>query len=256
MKKNSLIFVLALGILFLWGCGKETVNEQPDTLFQETADDDSKELEVSEEGKMPETDTEEQEIPETDAEEQTKIVYPFPTIIDQDDLKNRTLAVSVENGAILSDETDLEKWKMNVTVYEQELYDMADISVLKAGDSIEINGELVTVTSVEINELGTVILNRGLDLGGYELLTDENGAYYSIGYSDVKNYKMIGEIEFPLSSEFIYKDESDLDAGVREYTISELMENAETVSYEGTPYNTTIVLEDGIVTSMTKIYTP
>lgn len=246
MKKKSLILILALGILSLVGCGEETVNDQPDTVLEETANDD---LEKQEE-------SDKQELPETGKEDQEKVVYPLPTTIDLNDLKDCTLAVSVENGAISSDETDAEKWKMNVTVYDQELYDLIDISALAVGNNIEIGGDLVQVASIETNELGTVIINGGLDVGGYELVTNEDGVYYSIGYSDVKNYDVIGDVELSLSSAFVYKDESDLDAGVKEYTISELMENTEAVEYGGTPHNTTIVIEDGMVTSMTKVYMP
>lgn len=236
MKKRSLILVLALGILSLAGCGKETVNEQPDTSIEESAGDDLKETEVSEKG---------------ETEEKMLAVYPMPSLVNPDNLQDGTVAIAVEEGAIYSDE---EQWKMKVSVYDQELYDQTAIGSLTEGSAIVINQEEVTVTAIETNELGTVIINNGLDEGGYELMLNEDGRYYSIGYSDVRNYCLLGETELVLSPEFVYKDASDLDAGEKEYTVSEIGKNA--VAYEGTPHNTTIVIEDGMVTSMTKVYTP
>lgn len=241
MKKRIGMLLLTLGILSVAGCGKDPVNELPETIGAE---------------EERESEEKEQEIPEQEEEQEEKIVSPMETLIDLNSLGDGTLAVSVESGAISCDEADTQQWKIKVTVYAQELYDPAKIAALENGSIIEIAKEQVTVSTVETNELGTVILNGGLDAGGYELITNEDGAYYSIGYSDMKTYAAVGETELPLAPEFVYIDASDLDAGETEYTVTELVENAETVLYEGTPNNTTILVENGKVISMTKVYTP
>ncbi len=187
---------------------------------------------------------------------ETAIVYPLPTTIDLNAIKDCTLAISIENGDIYAAEADTTKYKMKVRVYDYELFDLADISMLDVGSIIEINKEQVEIASIERNELGTVIINGGLDVGGYELVTNENGVHYSIGYSDIKTYHEIGEIELVMSSEFVYIDASDPEGGEKKYTVADFTANNVFFEYNGTPHNTSIVVENGIVTSMIKIYTP
>lgn len=187
---------------------------------------------------------------------ETAIVYPLPTTFDLNNIKDCTLAVSIENGDIYVTEADTRNYTMKVRVYDYELFDLVDISLLEVGNVILINKEQVEISSIERNELGTVIINGGLDVGGYELVTNENGVFYSIGYSDIKIYHEIGEIELEISPEFIYIDASDPDSGEKKYTVADLTADDAFFEYKGNPHNTSIVVENGLVTSMTKSYTP
>lgn len=235
MKKWFVMLMLTLGIAALTGCGSEPAEDSKDQTIGA----------VEEEVKEPEQQ-EEAETPIT--------VSPLPETMDLNEISDCTLAVSIENGAIDAREADTAK--MKVTVYDYEVFDLVDISKLEAGSIIELNQEPITIETIETNELGTVIINGGLDVGGYELATNEDGVYYSIGYSDVKSYYEIGETELEISPDFTYVDASDLETGEKEYTLSDLTESEETVNYEGTPHNTTILVENGIVTSMVKRYIP
>lgn len=235
MKKWFVMLTLTLGIAALTGCGSEPAEGSKDQTIGA----------VEEEVKEPEQQ-EEAETPIT--------VSPLPETMDLNEISDCTLAVSIENGAIDAGEADTAK--MKVTVYDYEVFDLVDISKLEAGSIIELNQEPITIETIETNELGTVIINGGLDVGGYELATNEDGVYYSIGYSDVKSYYEIGETELEISPNFTYVDASDLETGEKEYTLSDLTESEETVNYEGTPHNTTILVENGIVTSMVKRYIP
>lgn len=236
MKKCISIFLSILFVLSLAGCSKEPVSNVP----EEPANDEI----------IAETVASEEDLQETEAPG-TLVVKPLPVTIDLNNLMDCTLAVSVKDGDIsAADESGT--IKMNVTVYDYELFDMVDISMLEVGSILEINQEKVEITSIETNEFGTVILNGGLDAGSYELFTNENGVYYSIGYSDLKTYFELGEVELTLSPEFVYVDASDLDAGEKEYTAEELLN----MEYNGTPHNTSLIVENGMVTSMKKVYTP
>ena len=234
MKKYLSILLSMILILSLTACGKTT---------------DSNVAEVpAEEELNTETDAPESETLETDAPG-VLVVKPLPVTIDLNNLQDCTLAVSMESGSITaSDDT----FKIKVKVYDYELFDMVDVSMLEVGSILEINQEKVEITSIETNDFGTVILNGGLDAGSYELFTNENGVYYSIGYSDLKTYFELGEVELTLSPEFVYTDSSDLDAGAKEYTAEELID----LEYTGTPHNTSLIVENGVVTSMKKVYTP
>lgn len=202
-----------------------------------------------------EGESEVQEATEKEVAE-TVIVSPLPTTIDLNNIKDCTLAVSIENGDIYATEAGTTGYTMKVKVYDYELFDLVDVSMLEVGNIIEINKEQIEITSIERNELGTVIINGGLDVGGYELATNEDGVFYSIGYSDIKSYHEIGEIELEISPEFIYINASDPDGGEKKYTVTDLTKNDVFFEYNGTPHNTSIVVEDDIVTSMIKVYTP
>lgn len=210
-------------------------------------DDDEVESEYEE---TTETQMGENEVIGNDA------VSPLPTTIDLNNIRDCTLAISIENGDIYASEADAAKYTMKVKLYDYELFDLVDISLLEVGSIIAINKEPVEVVSLERDELGTVIINGGLEAGGYELVTNEYGVFYSIGYSDVKTYYELGEIELEISPEFIYIDASDLDVGEKLYTLAELIAAEARIEYKGTPHNTSIVVENGIVTSMKKVYTP
>jgi len=213
------------------------------------------ELEATTEMQTEEVEITATEIVETE-EPGTAVVSPLPTTIDLNDINDCTLAVSIENGDIYVSKADATRYIMKVKVYEYELFDLVDMSLLEVGSIIAIDKEQVEIVSLERNELGTVIINGGLETGGYELITDGNGVFYSIGYSDAKTYHELGEIELDISPEFIYIDASDLDEGEASYTLADLTANDTCVEYKGTPHDTMIVVENGVVTSMKKVYTP
>lgn len=179
------------------------------------------------------------------------VVYPLPSTIDLNNIKDCTLAVSLENGDIVKGDNGT--YTMKVKIYEYELFDLVDVSLLQNGTEIVINKKAVEISSIERNEMGTVIINGGLDVGGYELETDGNGVYYSSGYSDTKTYHELGEITLEVSSDFVYVDASDLDAGEKKYTLEE---TAASLNYKGMPRYMSILVENGVVTSMKKIYVP
>lgn len=233
MKKRIVVLttIFMISILGVAGCKNQDFEKTP------TVEDTGK-------------DTENDLSKEEDFTE-SKIIHPLPSNLDLQNLQDCTVAVKVEEGAILGDEG-----KILVTVYDQELYDMVDIANLKAGDTLVINGEQLEITEVETNELGTVLINGGLDLGGYDLVTEEDGVYYSLGYSDVKNYLEIGETELTLSSEFVYCDQSDPSGEEQSYTLSELSASDTEISYTGTPNDTKLLIQNGEVTSMTRSYRP
>lgn len=187
---------------------------------------------------------------------ETAIVVPLPTTIDLNNIKDCTLSISIENGDLYATEADTTKYAIKVKVYDYELFDLVDVSLLEIGSIIAINKEEVEIFSIERNELGTVIINGGLDVGGYELATNGYGVFYSVGYSDVKAYYEIGEVELELAPKFTYIDASDLDSEEKKYTIEDLSTKDGFIEYNGTPHNTSIVVENGIVTSMKRVYIP
>ena len=62
---------------------------------------------------------------------------------------------------------------------------MVDMAALNEGDTIVIRGQEVKITSIERNERG-ILINGGLDNGGYDFGTDDTTVWYECGYSDSK----------------------------------------------------------------------
>lgn len=180
-------------------------------------------------------------------------VMPLPATIDVNALTDCTVSISLENGGIYEDESGC-VW-MDATVYTYDLYDLVDIAGLGQGSTIFINGNVVTVEQYE--QIGPFILiNGGLDQGGHELTTDENGVYYEIGYSDMRSWYPLGKVTLPVAPDFSCTDSSDLDADPIVRTARDLMELDQDMASLFEPQNTTIVIESGTVTQMTRIYMP
>jgi hypothetical protein len=104
------------------------------------------------------------------------------------------------------------------------------------------------------NEYGTVLVNGGLDAGGFDLATDDSGIYYLQGYSDMKSWNLVGEAECPVSNDFVFTDYTDLDIGSVTYSAEDLLNDVPEYGYQ--PQNTSIRIENGLVVTMERIYTP
>lgn len=153
------------------------------------------------------------------------------------------------------------KAKLDVTVYDYERFDTVDMDTLARGDIICIRGKNVTVNSVEKDELGTILINGGLDMGGYELATDGNGVYFEEGYSDAKSYYEVGCITLDISPEFIFTDHSNL-YSPSPYTepqifyADDLLSDAPEFIFGFGPSNTELVIKNGVAVEMTRVYVP
>ena len=145
---------------------------------------------------------------------------------------------------------------LRVQVYSYDQFDMVDISGLKAGDTILLSGEAVQVHSVERNDYGTVLINGGLDEGGFDLATDDSGIYFVHGYSDMKTWNLIGEVDCPVSDDFIFTDSADLEKDEVIYSAEDLLDSIPAEEYGYQPQNTTIRMENGLVVAMERVYTP
>lgn len=194
-----------------------------------------------------------------DENEDSAVVMPLPVTVDMENLDNCIVAVSVGKGEAYVD--DAGEIQMDVTVHTYDLYDMVDISMLEEGDTIRLRKEDVLIETLERNDLGAVIINGGLDVGGYELITDDSGVFFEIGYSDVKSYYEVGKITLTVSPDFQFIDKSDLDKGEQIYHIEDFIVDQEGVLIffelnPTTPHNTKVVIEDGVIVSMERVYTP
>ena len=184
--------------------------------------------------------------------ESSATIYPLPNAT-MENLSDAILSVSLEEGHAYVDDTG--KMQMDLKIYTYDQYDMVDIANLKVGDAIVRSSGEVEIHSIERNEMGTVFINGGLDNGGFDLVTDDSGVFYEMGYSDHKSWYEIGEATIRVSVDFVFTDTSDLDLGeVIYYPGSFLI--GEVTNYDFTPYNTTIRVESGQIVEMNRRYIP
>lgn len=180
-------------------------------------------------------------------------VYPLPETLDIKNLENCTVAVSLEKGGMYVDDSG--NRVMNLTVYSYEMYDMADIASLEENSVIVRQNEEIKVTELERLDTGLVRINGGEENGGFDLISNDNTVYYEIGMDDIKSYYELGKVTLPVADEFEYIDNSDLDAAAKQYYAEDLLEENK-IEYDFYPNNTSVVIENGAVTKMTRIYMP
>lgn len=180
------------------------------------------------------------------------VVHPIPDTT-MENLTDAILAVSLEEGDAYVDDSGI--MQMDVKIYTYDKYDMVDISMLKVGDILSAHAGDLEVTALEKKPDGTVCINGGLDENGIDLVTDDNGVFYEMGYSDAKNWYEIGEATIRVSVDFVGYDHSDLEQGEVIIYPGDFLVGAVT-DYNFTPHNTTIRIAEGQIVEMQRRYMP
>lgn len=257
MKKFLALLLVCMMLLSLGGCMKTQQENTvtPEKELTETvggdADSQGNGNSVST-GELSSETTENQETENIEQSEDVNVIEPLPDTT-MDNLTDAILSVSLEEGAAYVDDAGI--MQMDLKIYTYDKYDMVDIANLKVGDIIVRNSEEVEVTSKEQNEAGTIFINGGLDMGGFDLVTDDCGIFFEMGYSDAKSWYEVGEATIRVSADFLGSDRSDLDKGeVLIYPGDFLVGAVE--NYNFTPYNTTIRVEEGQIVELNKVYVP
>ena len=189
---------------------------------------------------------------DTGRTEAAQTILPL-TDTTMENLNDAVLSVALaETGAYVD---DTGKMQMDLKIYAYDQYDMVDIAGLQVGDTIVRYSGEVEVTSIERSDAGMVAVNGGLEAGGFDLVTDDNGTFYEMGFNDHKNWYEVGEATIRVSADFVFTDNADLEQGeVIFYPGSFLI--GEVTNYDFTPYNTTVRVEDGQIVEMNRRFIP
>lgn len=198
------------------------------------------------------TETTAPTVPETTAAPVR--ISPLPAAMDVNHLDNCTIAVSLKEGDAYVDDTGA--MQMKVTVYTYDRYDMVDIAQLKEGDILTIRQQDVIISSLARSGSGAVLINGGMDHGGYELRTDDDGTFFEIGPSDARYWQELGEATVRVSPDFEYTDSSDPDRGEVTYYPGDFLVAGTGIDYNFTPDNTSIEIANGCVIAMHRVYIP
>ena len=174
-------------------------------------------------------------------------VTPRPRV-DIANIKNETLSVS-----IMSVTDSVHGNEIEVEVFTCDIYDRKDVDMLQAGDTIMICSQPVEIITVDRTE-NAVWINSSPLGAEYYLLADEDG-YIVAGADDTFNYYSVGLAQLPVSSEFVFMDGSDPENPDSVYTFEEFVYNESLREKFFTRHNTTIVVEDGVVTKMVRAFT-
>lgn len=237
MKKLMLIMVVVC--LMLAGCSTSDKNIAADTKQPESSNVEA-------------GNNDQGAFGNAEQEEPAVVVQPLPDAT-MENLSDAILSVSLEEGGAYVDDTG--KMQMKVKVFTYDRYDMVDISVLKEGDTIVTHAGEVEVTAMERSDSGIIYINGGLEEGGFDLVTDESGVFYEVGFNDAKNWYEVGEATIRVSADFKGYDNSDPEQGeVIIYPGDFLIDGV--ADYNFTPYNTTIRVEGGQIVEMNRVYTP
>ena len=184
--------------------------------------------------------------------EETRRIMPLPDTT-MENLTDAILSVSLEEGDAYVDDTG--KMQMDLKIYSYDRYDMVDIAELKVGDTLVRHSGEVKVISKEQGENGRIYINGGLENEGFDLVTDDSGIFYEMGFNDVRNWYPVGEATIRVSADFRGVDRADLDLGEIVIYPGDFLIGAVT-NYDFTPYNTTIRVEEGQIVEMTRRYVP
>lgn len=147
---------------------------------------------------------------------------------------------------------DGDTYSLTYTAYDLVTFDAYYIDNLKVGDTIVMSDGPVVVESITNNNTGLIMINGGLEEGGYDLTDDGNLGYYESGMDIYGNYAELGQATLPISADCVIKDSSaDPDTAV-DLTVEELLTN----ELPFNQYNTTIVVSGGEITEITRSFTP
>lgn len=200
-----------------------------------------------------ETAQESTAVSEQNGNSEAKRIVPLPATLSVDDLKDCTIEASFENSDIFMDGGAL---SIRMTVYDYEKFDMVDISQMKEGDTLVINGKDMQVASLEEFGNGVLEVNGGLEQGGCNLWSGDDGVYQEVLMDSGNHYYPIGTAVIPVDENFRYYDQSNLDTPQEEYYAGDLLTMADSVDFSCQENNATVRIANGKIVEITKIYTP
>ena len=235
--KKVLAILLALSVLALSACAAKQVNSDTQEKPSEEATEQQPDSAQSAETQQP--------------AQEAKRIEPLPESLDLNALTDATVAASF--GAEDISEKD-GKMEISLTVYDYDVYDMADIAQLAISDTIVVDGKDMVVASRE-DKAGFVTINGGLEQGGVDLTSDDSSVYYAVGMDDAKSYHELGKITVPVAEGFVLTDNADPEHPDETYAAANLAELA--ASEPGfTANNTVATIEHGELTVLARSYTP
>lgn len=129
-----------------------------------------------------------------------KVIAPLPAGIEADNLQECTVPASFK-----IEDFNWRGSNLTMTVYNKDLYDAVEISLMQPGDTLIYEGKpMIVNTMEEVN--GYLEINGGLEEGGCWLAGYEGGTYIAKIFDDHATYTELGKAEVMLADDFVIID--------------------------------------------------
>jgi len=182
-----------------------------------------------------------------------KHVKPITVKLDLDDLKDGIYIASFS-----SDDINLEASEITCELYVTDYYEAYEINMLQIGDVLQVEGEDITVESIE-DKSGSLIINGGFEKGGCDLWPDENDTYVAKTVNDYSICSKLGKTTLSLSDSLMISDSIDDPSKPVEVGKDDLADYLEGLSDYGKVFsmnNTGVEISGGKVVNITRIWVP
>lgn len=179
-------------------------------------------------------------------------VEPIQSMYDVNDLSNSEFAASFNADDVKTQENQT---SIHLTAYDYEQFNASEIENLKVGDTLVIDQKEMKVESVEPQSDSWIQINGGLEQDGCDLYKGEDGLYYEMQLES-KSYQPMTELELPLTKNFVFMDSSDPDKQGQKYNTEEFLDLLKDDVYGFYPNNSTVTVENGEITQITRNFIP
>lgn len=127
-----------------------------------------------------------------------QLVQPLPSGLNIESLSDTTLHADFS-----ANDFDWEAKTLRLTLYTEDLYDAVEVSRLQTGDTLIYDNNRIVVDTLEVNG-SFVIINKGIEEGGADLVSNEGGNYLAMQLDAYSIYSELGKTTLPLRSDFAF----------------------------------------------------
>ena len=184
-----------------------------------------------------------------------KTIAPMAYDIDVNNLPDGVYPVSFDRGDVLSGASGI--YMNSVHIFTQDWYDLVDVSTLKVGDTIIVEGEEVPVLSLEETEYG-IDVNEEQDARAFYLRSEEDANGYTVhGLDDLTTFTEQGVTTLVVDASATFTDAWDIESEPVTVNAEGIVEAMQTSANDMfVPYNTTVRIEGGRVVEINRVYVP
>ncbi|MCQ2360933.1 MAG: hypothetical protein MJ009_05600 [Paludibacteraceae bacterium] len=180
-------------------------------------------------------------------------IKPLPSYVSLDSLKDATVPASFSEAGF--------RWvnpSLTFDVWIKDLYDAVEVSLMQVGDTLIYQRKPIVVESIDRD--GDVLnINGGIENGGAYLKAYEGGTYRGLQFDDHSTYTLLGNVNLPLIYDFRIINCGDMPedpydtivAGQKIY-----LDSLFNAKVDFNHLNTTILVEKGFITEITRKWIP
>ncbi len=182
-----------------------------------------------------------------------KAVKPLPVGYSTEKLADCTVPAM-----FTSDDLDSSTATLTMTVFSEDLYDAVAIQKMRKGDTLVFQGRSIVVDSIE-NDHGLLTINGGIEQDGACLQPDEGGTYRGLLLDDHSVYTQLGKVTLPVAAGLVVVDcgeEPDTPSDTISTDAQRYLAQAEGWRRDFSELNTTVLIENGTITRITRRWIP